>query len=727
MATTLVPSSVDERDALRDVGSILNPRSIAIVGASAREDSWPARAFRGLRRFGFPGPVYLVNPKYDEVYGQRCYPSISALPETPEQVLVVVPARSVPTAIEEAGQRGVTSAVVLTGGFSEAGTAEGRALERQAVEMADRFGLRICGPNCLGNIAMPSRAVTYAEHTLEDFQPGGLACVSQSSGVMGAALRYATLRGVGVSYGIACGNEGNTDVADYLAFLAEDPATKVIALFVETLRRPSAFAAACRKAAAAGKPIMVLKVGDSEAGRAAAAAHTGGLAGSREAFDALCDELALIRVPGTDAFVELGELATRARRPFGPGVAVVSLSGGVRGVICDIGERIGLPFAALSERTLRGLDDLLGVGTGVGNPLDIGWGGLSSIDTYLACLRLMLEDPAVDVLAVQEELPRDEGGAARGEGFRRMVALGAELGKQVVFYSRGSYGVTDYGRAFHATCEAPFLQELNRSMQAIDSLRAYELRRAGAARVRVQAAEHPRAGAWRARLAQASAPLDDATGFELLEDYGIPTAPWKLAASPAEAVAAARDLGFPVAAKLSVPGLTHKTEVDGVWLGLADAAAVEQAATTLLERREHGAAGAVLVQRMARPGTELLLSCRVDPQYGPLFVLGMGGVWVELMRAVRCALVPVDEACAYELIAALPGASLLSGARGRAPADLGGLVRACVALSRLAADLAPVLDTLEINPLIVGREGDGVVAVDVVCLPASASRASGEG
>jgi acetyltransferase len=670
-----------------------------------------------LRRFGFAGQILLVNPKYEELYGERCYPSVSALPSAPDQLVMVVPAAAVATALEEAGQRGTRSAVVMSGGFSEAGSAEGRAQERLVIEMADRYGIQLCGPNCLGNISMAKPAVTYAEMSLEDFRPGGLACVSQSSGVMGATLRYATQRGVGLSYGVACGNEGNRDVADYVGFLSEDPDTRVIALFVETVRRPAAFAAACRKAAAAGKPVMVLTVGQSEAGRAAAAAHTGGLAGSREAFDALCEQLDIIQVRGTDAFVELAELATRAHRPFGPGIAMVSLSGGVRGLLCDIGERTGLPFAELQPRTLDGLNRMLGVGSGIGNPLDIGWGGLSSLETYLACLRLILEDPAVDVIAVQEELPKDETGARRAEGFVQMVELARAMNKQLVFYSRGSYTVTDYARALHERIEAPFLQELNRTVEAVASLRTYEQQRPSISpEPPPRPPEHAAAAVWRDRLARASGPLSDADGFALLEAYGVPTAPWRLAHDADEAVAMAVDIGWPVAVKLSTPGLTHKTEVGGIRLGLADAAAVRAAAADLLAAAPTSAA--VLVQRMAEPGgTEILLSCRTDPQYGPLLVVGLGGVWVEVMQAVRFVLGPVDYERARALIETLPGRAILTGVRGRPAADIDALANAAAALSHLAFDLGRTLDTIEINPFILGRAGGGGTAVDVVCLP----------
>jgi acyl-CoA synthetase (NDP forming) len=353
----------------------------------------------------------------------------------------------------------------------------------------------------------------------------------------------------------------------------------------------------------------------------------------------------------------------------------------------------------------------------VANPLDIGWGGLASLDTYLDCLRLLFRDPGVDTVAVQEELPKNEVAAKRAEGFRAMAALAREHDKGIVFYSRGSYAVTDYGRAFHATCAAPFLQELQRSFEAIARLRWYETARRAVAVAPEGEPERTCAPAWRARLAAAAGPLDDAVAFGLLADWGIPVAPWRGATTPAEAAAAADALGYPVAVKLSAPALTHKTEVGGVRLGLGDAAAVSEAAAALLALPQ-AAGGSLLVQRMAPPGVELLLASRRDPQYGPLLVVGLGGVWVEALQAVRYALAPLDEAQARVLLGALPGAALLQGFRGRPPADLDAVVAALIALSRLAVDLEPTLDTLEINPFVVGPVGAGGVAVDVVCLPA---------
>jgi acetate---CoA ligase (ADP-forming) len=397
-------------------------------------------------------------------------------------------------------------------------------------------------------------------------------------------------------------------------------------------------------------------------------------------------------------------------------VAISSLSGGVRGLAADNAERLGLPLATLQPSTIERLDSLLGVGSGVGNPLDVGWGGLASLDTYLGCLRALFEDPGVDVVGVQEELPKSQAAMRRATGFQAMVDVAREYDKSLLFYSRGSYVVSEFGREFHRGCEAPFLQELNRTLEAIGQLRWYEQQRPSVEAEPALPTENALAATWRERLAAAGGPLDDRQAYALLEDWGLPVPEWHLASMPTGAVAAADVLGFPLALKLSAPGLTHKTELGGVRLNLASSDDVEQAAQELLARAPSTDAE-LLVQRMAPPGIELLVSCRRDPQFGPLIVVGLGGVWVEALRAVRSALAPLNPERARRLIESIPGSAILSGLRGQPPADIDALVDTLVRLSELALMLGPQLDTLEINPFILGPRGQGGFAVDVVVLP----------
>ncbi len=569
---------------------------------------------------------------------------------------------------------------------------------------------------------MPGKAVTYAEQTVEDYRLGGFAFISHSSGVMGAALRLAAQRGIGISYGIAAGNEANTDMADYLSFLAEDEYTRVIGMFVEGVRRPEAFAAACEKLARANKPVALIKVGRSAGARDAAKSHTGALLGSHEAFTAFAQRYGLILLNSTDDIVEIAELASRRVFPIPEGLAVVSLSGGVRGFIYDLCEEMGVPLAKLSDDTLSRLREVLGVGSAVGNPLDIGWGGLSSQDTYLECIRIIMEDSAVQAVAIQEELPRNEQAERRAQGFLRMEALGQQYGKPVVFYSRGSYTVSPYGLDFHEKIGAPFLQDLRRSFLAISSMMAYArqreevLRRRDASPIDEQVTRH-----YRDLLTEAeSYLLPDSEAFRLLSEAGIPVPPWRVVGSPEEAETAARELGLPVALKLSSPGVTHKTELGGVRLGLQTPEEVRLAAYELLRigRGVVATTGSgdcsLLVQKMVSPGVELFLSCTRDPEFGPIVSLGLGGVWVELLKDIKHSLAPIDEADARQMIRSLRGSALLLGARGQPPADERTLVDALVHLSRLGLALGQTLGTIEINPFIIGPEGQGGAAVDVL-------------
>jgi acetyltransferase len=713
------------RTTIRDVSPLLHPRSIAIVGASQRPDSWPARVFRNLNNFGFEGPIYPVNPNYDELYGTRCYHSISAIPEPPDHLVILVKAELVPAALEEAGPLGTRSATIFTGGFAEFGTPETRALQDRAQEIADRYGICVSGPNCLGNVSMPGRLVTYSEQVTEPFRPGHFAMVAQSSGIMGGTFRYAAQRGVGVSYGIAAGNELNTDVVDYLHFLLADEQTRFIGLMIEGIRRPELFMQVCERLAGAGKPIGLLKSGRSAKGQEATLAHTGVLAGTREVFESVVERYGLIPVESTDDLVDLAELATRTGFKHPTGLAAGSLSGGVRGLVADLGEDLGIAWAELAPATIERLGKVLGVGSGIGNPIDIGWGGLSSQETYLECVEALLDDPNVTALALQEELPRAEFAGERAENYLRMEALGRERNKPVMFYARGSYPITEYGLAFHERSGAAFLQDLRRSFLAIRNLMHYPPRRAEVIRERVIPTGDPALAArWQARLSDSRGPLPDDQAFQLLADFGLPVAPYRLVRTASEAEQAAAELGWPVALKLSRPGLTHKTELGGVALNLETRDELRAAADRLLSLPSGGAAGqsetSLLVQSMAQPGVELFLSCSRDAQFGPMLYLGLGGVWVEVLKDVQLRPAPIDAGDARGMVERLRGNALLRGARGRPAADEEALVAALVALGAAGAALGESLGTIEINPFIVGPQGRGGSAVDVVVLPGAA-------
>ena len=697
------------------VAALLRPRTVTIVGASERPDSWPARIRRNLRAFAFPGPVYLVNPRHSAIDGEPCYPSVSAVPGEVDHLVVLVPAPAVAEVVAEAGRRGARSATVFSGGFGEGGDTEGQARGEAVRAAAAASGVRLCGPNCLGNVAPREGAVTFAEQAIEPFQPGGFGLVAQSGGIGGAVLRYAAQRGIGVSYGVLSGNELDLELADYVAFLADDPATSVIGLFIEGVRTPARFLAACLAARRAGKPIVALKVGGSAEGRAAALAHTGAVAGSPAVFAAVCRRYGIVQVNSPDEMVETVELLLHTPPLKGDGVVLATLSGGARGLLADLSAELGLSLPPLAPTTVRALEERLGVGTSIGNPLDIGWGALSSRESYLACVEALLADPALDVLAVQEELPRGPDQAARAETCQALAAVAARAGKPLVFYSRASYRLSEYALAYRPSCLTPFLQETRRTLQALRHAVDY----GAAVRRPLPVSPSPpqsegKGTGWRARLAALDAPLPPLHAAALLAAYDIPTPPQHLAQSPTAAAAAARALGFPVALKTASPQVAHKTEAGGVRLGLGTAAAVREAygAVTAVEP----AAGA-LVQAMVPTGVEVVLAALQDPQWGPVLLFGLGGVFVELFGDRSLRLPPLDADDARAMIAETRAGALLASYRGRPRADEAALVAAIQQLGILALELGDSYAAIEINPLVVLPEGEGVYAVDVLVLP----------
>jgi len=701
----------EQSGSYRNVEPLLRPETITIVGASERPDSWSARIFHNLRAYGFAGDVCLVNPRHRELYGAPCFPSVSDIPRKVDQLVVIVPAAHVPRIIDEAGRRGCRSAVVFSGGFSETNTPAGAAAEAEMVDAANRHGILIGGPNCLGNVSTRERVLTLAQQGVETFKAGGLALISQSSGLMGGVARSAHSGGIGLSYAIASGSEVNVDAADYLNYLVNDPSTRVLGLILEVIRRPPEFAAACERALAAQKPVMILKIGRSKGGQAAALSHTGALAGSYEAFAAFCRRYGVIEIKGLDDLVDAAGLFLRSRLPPAGGVAALALSGGARGYLHDLGEDLGIDFPELSPEARNHLEELLGVGAGAGNPLDLGAGGASSPDLQFRCLELLASHPAIGLLAVQGDLPHNPSFARRAAGYQRMIEHAGQLGKPIVFFSHGSYAVTDYGAQFREGWGAPFLQEIRRSFEAISHLMAYqrtlESRRTAARPIKFRPRQKPTA---------ATESLTDEEAFALLEEAGIAVARFEVCDTPEAAQRAAEVLGYPVALKVSARGLIHKSETEGIALGLSDPSEVARAFVAIKDKgSRYASAVRVLVQEMVQSPLELYVGARLDPEFGPLVLFGFGGIFVEALGRVSARLAPVEAHEAEEMVVesgvkrALNRLGIEEASSRSSPMDT------IVRISQLIADREEI-DTIEINPLLFRGAGRPCTAVDVVVL-----------
>ena len=684
----------------RSAEALFRPRSVAIVGASEGGGAgWPRAIYQNLEHAGFPVALTLVNPNRAELWGHKVYPSLAALPEPAELALVIVPAEASVAVLAEAAAHGVGCALLYAARFGEGGDAAGAARAAEIAALCANTGLRVSGPNCMGSLSLRERLLFYPAPRVRALPAGPLGVVFQSGGTFQFWLQQAATRGLGFSYAVSSGNEIDLDLADYINFLVEDDATRVIACMVEGVRRPAAFMAAAGRALAANKPVLMVKIGRSEKGRASTQSHTGALAGDDAVFDAVCARYGVVRCATLDDLIDTALAFMPGRLPKGRRVAMAGVSGGAKGLFLDYAADAGLGFATLAPATLATIGRLIDAGVKPDNPLDTGASVASRPDVFGRICRAIADDPAVDIVAMQGQLPMEPGEPANPAPF----VLAAEAGKPVLAYGRTAQNVTDAGRAFQSQTGVPSLQGLAETARALRALIDY----ADATRRGIPSLPAPRGRPEN---------LQGATLDAALDARGLTPPRTARAATPDACGNAAAGIGFPVALKIVSPQALHKTEVGGVALNLGDAEAVTHAAVRMVERLRAGDPAArvdgFLIQEMVS-GVELLAGVREDPQYGPVMVVGLGGVLVEALGDVALRLLPVDEAEARAMLDGLRGRAVLGAFRGQPPRDVDAICRAIAGLSRFYLDHRRWLTDLEINPLIALPKGQGVRAVDI--------------
>ncbi len=668
---------------------MLEARTVAVVGASERPDSFGWRmATEALRSPGIER-AYLVNPRRDTVLGQPCLPSLADVPEPVDLVLLGAPDDRLPDLVRIASARGDGGAVVF-------GSAYG--LREEIVDTAN--GLEICGGGCMGfvNAVRGVRAIGYLER--DPVPAGPVALVTHSGSVFSAMLR--THRRLEYSVAVSSGQELVTTAADYLAYALSLPETRVVGLVLETLRDVPALRAALADAADRDVPVVALAVGASTRGQALVDAHSGAVAGSDAAWEALFAAYGVHRVD------DLGELADslecfaigrRVRRRAG-GIATVHDSGAERVLVADVAERLGVPFAPLSEATIERLSDLLDPGLEPTNPLDV-WGTGNSAESLLGdCLTTLADDDAVDVVALAVDLvPEFDGDESFPKAIGRLVE---HTDKPVAVLSNLSSAIDEPLAAQLRARGIPVLEGTRSGLRALGHLIA----QATPPHRSEAPVDEERRARWVARFE-----AGEVDPLGLLTDYGIPVVPTWKADEARSAAAAADTLGYPVVLKTADPDIHHKLDVDGVRLGLTDAHAVRSAYTELASRL----GPTVTVQPQVTPGVEAAFGLWRDPLLGPLVLVAAGGSLVELLAERSVALPPIDPDTARALIERLRLANLLAGHRGGPPLDADGLVAALVGFGQLAHELGDLLEAVDVNPLVVGP--DGVLAVDALVLP----------
>jgi acyl-CoA synthetase (NDP forming) len=677
----------------KPVENLLRARSVAIVGASPK-GRWPMGIFRNLKKF-YSGKVFLINPNYQEIGDAPCYPNLAALPEVPEELLILIPTRAVLGTLEEAAKLGSKAATIYTAGFGEGDDPKGKERAQAMKALCERTGFVICGPNCMGSYSLPEGLWTFPTAT-PLLKQGPVGLIFQSGGSLGNWIKGATERGIGFTYAVSSGNEVSLDLVDYLSFLVDDPQTKVITLMAEGIRRPDEFIAVATQALDRNKPILVVKLGRSEMGKRQAISHTGALAGSDDVFDAVCKRLGLIRCPTLEDLTETTLAFMPGRYPRGSRAAIVVNSGGMKGLICDHCEELNTNLAQISDKTKEAVRPLIPPELVVENPLECGVAGFGDEQNFINIVKFHAEDDGVDLLAIHGELPRGE--KRDPELFKNLAAT---TDKPILAFARSTYSCIDESRAFQEQAGITFLQGIKPTLRALAGLGMY-----GERKLRGVPA-----------LPAATGKAEELEGEKLnalLRSRGIGLPKQALVGTAADAAAKAKEIGFPVALKLVAAEIVHKTESGAVVLGLKSAEEVVAEGQKLLSKTLGKAY--LLVQEMVQ-GTEVLLGARTDPQYGPFLMVGLGGIFVEVLKDVAICLLPVDEREAREMLRELRSYKVLEGVRGQAPRDVDALVKAMVGLSDIFAAHRSHLSDMEINPIMVRAQGGGVAAVDVRLVP----------
>jgi acyl-CoA synthetase (NDP forming) len=679
------------------LSAFLAPRSIALVGCPSDLSRPGARPLVYLRKHGYPGQIYPVNPRHREIGGLPAYPTLGDLPDRPETVWIGVPESDVLPVLEEAARLKIPNAVIMTSGFGET-DAIGAAREARLRAAAEAAGITVLGPNMLGFVNCWDRVpLTFSSAGAVDrLVPGALGIASQSGALGGVVVNRAFDRMIGVSAMVSTGNEIGVTVSECLEYFADDERTRAVALVVEGIRDGARFRSAAARLLEAGKPLVALKLGRSSAGQRNALTHTGALAGSYAAWRAVARQLGIVEVDTFEDLVEIGGFLSRERRVVRRGSGVVTTSGGASIMLADQLEAHGVGLPRLTRATVEALGRLLPAYARTrDNPVDV-TAGLSEA-LFGNVLQALVADPGLDAVVVAAT----SGGAERARNIARVARV---ADKPVIACWLGG-SVIEAGRAVLDEQEIGCFRSPASAARALAATRVV-------ADARAEWTRRPRP-AGRRRAPRVDPPRTYREVAALARRAGVPLVAEALVATPVEAAQAARRLGFPVAVKVVSPDLAHKTEAGALALGLGTAEAVQRAAARLVRAVRGRRVEGLLVQRMVR-GVEVLVGVTRDASFGPLLVVGAGGIETELLGDTSCRPLPVARSEITALLGEVRVSGRLRGFRGAPPADVRALVDGIVGVARLAEMLGDRLTSLDVNPIIVGRRGEGAFAVDLL-------------
>jgi acetate---CoA ligase (ADP-forming) len=698
------------------LSALLAPQSVAIFGASNDPTRISGRSLRYFREAGYRGGLYPINPTRDTVQGLTAYPDIASVPGPVDCVVIAVPANLAIEAMETCVQKGVKAVVMFTAGFAEIGK-DGRAMQTRITEIARDGGIRLCGPNCLGLFNMRiGHTPTFSSFLEEGPTPAGpLGMVTQSGAFGTHLLALSARRGIAVGVWLSTGNEADVAVADGISFMADDPETAAIACYVEAIKDGALFAEAVARARANGKPVICMKVGGSAVGHAAAASHTASLAGNDAIYDAALRQLGVERAKTPEDLVEIAYACTRGRLPRSRRLAVVTMSGGAGVLMADAAEEAGLELAPLAEESQKEV---------------LSWVPFAAPRNPVDVTAQALNDPSILDKGFELLLGKEKFSSM--VGFFTTWASSPQMAEPL--YKSVIEAASRHPDAYFAL-SAIASPEMQRRYEAAgigvyeDPWRAVEaIAAAVRCAERLNAAPLPVPPVPHDLPPLPKGPIAEHDAKRILAAAGVPVLDERLVIDAAEAAMLAPHIGERLVLKIVSPQITHKTEVGGVMLDVA-AGEAGTAYDRLLERvRERAPAATiegVLMSPMVKGGTEMILGVQNDPVFGPVVMLGLGGIFVEVLRDVTFRIAPFSVEEAHRMIAELRGAAILRGARGQPPADLDALAAALSKLSLFAAAKRAEFTSIDINPILVRPKGEGAAALDALILTAAAGSTDG--
>jgi acetyltransferase len=685
-----------------------NPQGVAVIGASASPGKLGYQVLENILQHGYQGRIYPINPKADQILGLTAYPSVLNAPDPVDLAVVLVPAKAVPGALEECGQRGLKGAVIISAGFREVGR-EGKALEQQLIDIAHRYGMRLIGPNVLGIIDTVCKL--NASFAAGMPRRGHIAFMSQSGALCTSVLDMALGQGIGFSRFYSIGNKADVNEIDLLRDWADDPETNVIVGYLEGISDGPEFMKVARQVTRR-KPIVAIKSGTTSAGSRAVSSHTGTLAGSEKAYDAAFKEVGMIRAGSVQELFDYAMAFARQPVPESDAIAVVTNAGGPGIMASDAIERAGMRLASLTPEIQQKLRAALPAAASVVNPIDVL--GDAPADRYALAIEAALGDPNVGmvlvVLTPQTSTQIPETAQALGKLARKyqkptFAAFMGDLAIRPAVEILTEYSVPNYQVPERAVAAMAAMWHyrhwLNTPELAVESL-AVDRAKVQQVLGRVRSEGRVTAGDTEAR--------------EILEAYGIPLPRSALARTADEAVAMAEAIGYPVVMKIASPDILHKTDIGGVKLNLTSAGDVRDAFDLIIYRVTRYMPDATIwgcqVQQMVKGGREVIIGMNRDPQFGPLLMFGLGGVYVEALKDVTFRVAPIDRRQAREMLSEIRAYKLLRGVRGEKPADMEAIADILVRIAQLVSHFPEIVE-LDINPLLVFEAGKGVLGLDM--------------